>query len=93
MAGEGDGRTEEPRGSRAQELQHEYLCLALTLATEQAILRLLGWKEEAWPPWAEAALNDALAALTEVTGEQHRIRRWRLERRGNRGRWRTVQWP
>ena len=92
IADDDSRRAEDPRGPRAEELQQEYLRLALTLAAEQAILRLLGWKEEAWPPWAEAALNGALAALAEATGERYRIRGWRLERRGDHGRWRTVQW-
>lgn len=89
--GGGTGRAEEPSGPEAEALHQEYLRLALILAAEQAILRLLGWKEEAWPSWAEAALHDALAALAEATGERYRMRGWRLERRDDRGRWRTVK--
>lgn len=92
IGGDDAGRVEEPRGTEAEALQQEYLRYALTLAAEQAILRLLGWKEEAWPSWAEAALHDALAALAEAIGERYRIRGWRLERRDDRGRWRTVRW-
>lgn len=80
LDGEDAGLMDEPGGAEAVGLQREYLRLVLTLAAEQAILRLRGWKEEAWPPWAHSALNDPLAALAEATGERYRIRGWRLER-------------
>ncbi|MBE3589870.1 MAG: hypothetical protein IMW98_03470 [Firmicutes bacterium] len=66
--------------------RHEFASLALRLGLEQAVVRLLGWRQAVWPPEAREALDDALAAL----GPEYRVRGGRLEqKRGDK--WERVR--
>lgn len=66
--------------------RHEFAALALRLGVEQAIVRLLGWREAVWPPGAREALDEALAVL----GPEYRVRGGRLQRKRG-GKWERVR--
>ena len=80
----------QPAEALVEAAAAEHLERSLVLGAEQAVLWLLSWREDAWPAWAQAAVEETLAALTEVTGTVYRIRDGHLERKGRHGRWQKV---
>lgn len=66
--------------------RHEFAALALRLGVEQAIVRLLGWREAVWPPGAREAVDEALAVL----GPEYRVRGGRLQRKRGK-KWERVR--
>lgn len=80
----------EPSEAQVEVAAAEHLERSLVLGAEQALLWLLSWREDAWPAWAQATVEDTLTALTEAIGQPYRIREGRLERKGRHGRWQKV---